>query len=61
MFVIWLFPPPFSSGIKNCAALIFFFFPPVKLLVHYLMFTLKCDIIQGNSDILLTVLFEEHH
>lgn len=60
MFVIWLFPPLFSSGIKNCAALIFFFFP-VKLLVHYLMFTLKCDIIQGNSDILLTVLFEEHH
>lgn len=26
MFVIWLFPPLFSSGIKNCAALIFFFF-----------------------------------
>lgn len=57
------FSSPFSSGIKDCAALIlfFFFFFPVKLLVHDLMFTLKCDIIQGNSDILLTVLFEERH
>lgn len=52
----------FSSGIKNCAALRFgFFFPPVKILVPYLMFTLKCDIICGNSNILLAVLFEEDH
>lgn len=42
-----LAPHPAPSGIKNCAALRCLF-PLVKILVPYLMFTLKCDIIHGK-------------
>lgn len=54
-----LAPPPGQKEL--CRLKVWVSFPPVKILVPYLMFTLRYDITHGNSNIFLVVLCEEDH
>lgn len=48
-----LAPPPGQKDL--CRLRVWVSFPPVKILVPYLMFTLRYDITHGNSKIFLIV------
>lgn len=53
MCVCSLAPPPGQKDL--CRLKVWVSFPPVKILVPYLMFTLRYDITHGNSKIFLIV------